>query len=180
MWKCLDNKAAGLADKATASEHKTGLLNYFAHKQLAYTKLMTAITRRIIRVTTHARSCRQATEEERAKSDACRYVITPAVPRFACIADSLTLRLVDPPPICGGSQQQHSLRLRLFWTTLYVCPISYPNNEHGITWLQLFAVYILNGGYNDAAAAVGRLSARLKLAPLFQKSLEILRRSLPM
>ena len=93
--------------------------------------------RRIIRVTTHTRACRQVVEEQRAKSDAGRFVLTPAVPMFACMADSVTLRLVDPPPLSGESQQQHSqLRLRIFWTTLYVCPISDPCTEHGITWLQ--------------------------------------------
>ena len=136
MGNALADKAAGMADQATDSEHKTALLNYFAHKQQAYTKLIAAISRRIIRVTEHTRSCRQALAEEHAKTEDGRFVLTPELPRFACIADSRTLKLVDDPPICGGSQQQHSMRLRIFWTTIYVCPISDPNMEHGITWLQ--------------------------------------------
>ena len=50
-----------------------------------------------------------------------------------------------------------------------MCPISDPSTEHGITWLQLFAVFMLNGGCNAAASAVGRLSARLKFAPVFKQ-----------
>ena len=100
MGNALADKAAGMADQATDSEHRTGLLSYSAQKQQTYISLIAAISRRIIRVTTHTRTCRQAAEEEHAKTDAGRFVLTPAVPKFACIADSVTLRLVDPPPLC--------------------------------------------------------------------------------
>ena len=81
-----------------------------------------------MRVATHTRDCRTKVEEERAKSDATKYVLTPAVPKFAGIADSFTLRLVDPPPLTGGSQQQQSqMRLRIFWTSIYLSPIVDPN-----------------------------------------------------
>ena len=50
-----------------------------------------------------------------------------------------------------------------------MCPIVDSNVEHGITWLQLFAVYVLNGGCNEAAYTNGLIGARPKLATLFKQ-----------
>ena len=84
---------------------------------------MAAIMRRIVRVTAHTRDVRKTEEDKRTKDSDSKFVFTPALPKFAALVDSVTLKLVDPPHFSGGSQQQHSqLRLRIFWTTIYVCP----------------------------------------------------------
>ena len=170
MGNTLADKAAGAADLATDSQDRTGLLSYFANKQIAYSKLIAAIMRRIVRVTAHTRDFRKAEADKRGKDSDSKFVFTPAVPKFAALEDTVTLKLVDPPPLSGGSQQQHSqLRLRIFWTTIYVCPIVDSNVEHGITWLQLIAVYLLNSGCNEAAFTHGLIGARPKLAPLLKQ-----------
>ena len=50
-----------------------------------------------------------------------------------------------------------------------MCPIVESNTEHGITWLQVFATYLLNGGCNEAAMSEGLVGARPKLAPLYKQ-----------
>ena len=128
IWAAMSNsladKAAGITEEAAGTQNRVGLLSYFASKQKAYGKLIAAITRRIVRVTSHTRYCRQTAEDERAKTSDTKYVVTHGGPKFACMHDSVSLKLVDAPPIAEGSQQQLSqLRLRILWTTIYVCPI---------------------------------------------------------
>ena len=91
IWAAMSNsladKAAGSADEAAGTQSKVGILGYFARKQKAYSKLIAAIMRRIIRVTVHTRSFRKAAEEEQAKDGANKFVDTPGVPKFDCIRD---------------------------------------------------------------------------------------------
>ena len=67
MGNALVDKAAGAADLATDCQDRTGLLSYFACKQIAYTKLMAAIMRRIVKVTAHTRDFRKMEADKRTK-----------------------------------------------------------------------------------------------------------------
>ena len=121
--------------------------------------------RRILRVSAHTGAIRDVAAAEQAKDKDKQFVSTPSLPQFASMANSVFIRVVDPPPLQSGSQQQLSIiRLRFFWTSAYLCPLADINNEHGVTWLQLFALYVLNGGCPETAYDVGSFGRRPRLA----------------
>ena len=106
LYNGIADQAAGNAAVAANTEHKAELLKYFGRKQHAYTLLIRAIMRRIVRVTSHTRAHRKAAAREKQADKSSHFVTTPGVPEFASVRVSVLIRLVDAPPLREGSQQR--------------------------------------------------------------------------
>ena len=145
----IDNGVADLVAGAGATtagkSAQSQLLRYFADKQRAYTQLMRAIVRRVLRVSGEVRARREAQAALHPRGRGPTFIDAPVQPEHP--ETGFKINLQDPPPLSGALQfVSKQLQLIGFWSSIRLQPIFDMTSEHGTTWLELFAFFTLRGG----------------------------------
>ena len=136
---------AGAGATTAGKSAQSQLLRYYADKQRAYSRLMRAITRRVLRVSEEVRARREAQAALQRRGRGPTYIDAPAQPAHP--DTGFRINLQDPPPLSGALQfVSRQLQLIGYWTSIRLQPIVDMTSEHGTTWLELFAFFTLRGG----------------------------------